>query len=132
MNLRHKLLPTLISAGLALSGLGMATPSFAGDHHGNHKHHGGGHKHHGGGHHPSPPPPQHHKKHHGDRDLAIGLGVGALVGAIAVASATANQGPHYYPPHPHACREVVTQRRCHTNEWGDYICRNVRFVRHHC
>ena len=125
MNLNHKLLPGIISAAIAISGLGLVTPSFAGGH----KHHGGGgHKHHGrGGHHPHPHPAQHH---HHNNDLAIGLGVGALVGAIAVASAASDNGPQYYGPHH--CRRVVVRRRCHTNQWGDYICRNVRFVQHRC
>lgn len=138
LQMNKKLVP-LLSMGLAFYGFGVSTPSMAGDHpHAGKKHHQGQHHqndhHHGNGHHHhQPAPPQHHKHHdHTGRNIAIGLGAAALVGAIAIASANSGTPVYHQAPPIRHCRRVVTEQRCHTNEWGDYICRNIRYVRHVC
>ncbi|PHQ79774.1 MAG: hypothetical protein COB66_06210 [Coxiella sp. (in: Bacteria)] len=144
MNIKNKFFTALISASIAIGGLGVVTPSFAGHKHGGGGHHGGGggHRHGGGGggHHGGGG--GHHGGGGGHHDgLAIGLGIGALVGGLAVA---ASEQPHYYGGgygyrdyygpryHDGGCRRVVIRNRCHTNSWGDYVCNRVKRVRNFC
>jgi hypothetical protein len=131
MNFKKKILPGIISIGLTISGLGIITPSFAGGKHhgggGGHHHGGGGHHHGGGGHHGGG---DHYHHHH--NGLAIGLGIGALFGAVAIASAESGPGYYHNGYYHHDCCQVMTQRRCYTNQWGDYICHRVRYVRNVC
>lgn len=131
----NKILTTLLSCSVILSGLVFATPSFAGNgHHHNGGHGGGGHHHNGGGgHHPGPAP---HGHHHNDNNLLIGLGVGALVGAAIVSSAD-HPRPAYRPNRPYNrgynCKRVIYRTRCRYDSWyGEQVCRQVKRVRFVC
>lgn len=144
MHLKRKIVSAILSIGLCASGLGFATPSFADNKHrhdNDHKHgHGSGSRQHSGSSHPHKHGGNSHQHssgghdnhnsghHHHHNGWAIGLGVGALVGTAAIASAESSH--HNY--RNHNCHQTKVERHCYTNEWGDYICHRVQYVRNLC
>ncbi len=116
MKLSHKLATSLA----AIACIGMVTPSFAG--HGHHHRH---------VHHYRTDVYYHHDYRHYRSDMAFALGIGALAGGLAVAAASDHPRP-VYVYNDDQCREVVRERSCHYNGWGEYHCHRVRYMRYFC
>lgn len=116
-----KLSQKLATSMATIACIGMVTPSFA--HYRHHDHH---------LHHYRTDVYYHDNYRHYRGDMAFALGVGALAGGLAVAAATARDYAKPVYVYNDQCREVVRERSCHYNRWGEYHCHRMRYIHYFC